>query len=52
MVESFLKLCCSFVQVVGNTEKAQEIYTAALEYLPTSKVLWEVILLLSWLPLH
>jgi hypothetical protein len=52
MVESFLKLCCSFVQVVGNTERAREIYTAALEFLPTSKVLWEVILLLSWLPLH
>jgi hypothetical protein len=48
----FLKLCCSFVQVVGNTERAREIYTAALEFLPTSKVLWEVILLLSWLPLH
>jgi hypothetical protein len=42
MVESFLKLC-SFIQVVGNTERAREIYTAALEYLPTSKVLWEVI---------
>ncbi|CAK9216808.1 unnamed protein product [Sphagnum troendelagicum] len=28
-------------QVVGNTERAQEIYTAALEFLPTSKVLWE-----------
>jgi tetratricopeptide (TPR) repeat protein len=43
-------------QVVGNTEKAQEIYTAALEYLPTSKVLWEVtsiaLLASSTLTLH
>ncbi|KAL2623375.1 hypothetical protein R1flu_003580 [Riccia fluitans] len=30
-----------FDQIMGKTDQAREVYTAALEHLPTSKTLWE-----------